>query len=119
MYDYDSNNILGEAMKSRTGDEIVRAFSIMHMKLKNTRQTPKMHRLDNEYTAILKKYMKDEKIIYQLVPPHIHRRNTAETATSTFKEHFIASLASVSIKIPIHLWCRLLPQAIMMLNLLR
>ena len=26
MYDYDSNNILGEAIKSRTGDELLRAF---------------------------------------------------------------------------------------------
>ena len=30
MYDYDSNNILGEALKSRTGDEILRAFTKRH-----------------------------------------------------------------------------------------
>ena len=27
MYDYDSNNTLGEAIKSRTGDEILRVFT--------------------------------------------------------------------------------------------
>ena len=30
MYDYDSNNILGEAIKSRTGDELSRVFKKMH-----------------------------------------------------------------------------------------
>ena len=34
MYDSDGSNILGEAMKSCTGDEIVRTFSIMHTKFK-------------------------------------------------------------------------------------
>ena len=51
--------------------------------------------------------------------PHIHRRNTAEKAISTFKDHLIAGLASVSPKMPMHLWCRLLPQALLTLNLLR
>ena len=30
IYDYDSNIILGEATKSRTGDEILRVFTKMH-----------------------------------------------------------------------------------------
>ena len=41
MYDYDSNNILGEAIKSRTGDELLRAFKIMHGKLKQCGLNPK------------------------------------------------------------------------------
>ena len=48
MYDYDSNIILGEAMKSRTGDEILRIFTKMHTELKEKGLKPKMHRLDNE-----------------------------------------------------------------------
>ena len=27
MYNYDSNNILGEALRSRTGDKLLRAFT--------------------------------------------------------------------------------------------
>ena len=111
MYDYDSNNILGEAIKSRTGDELVRAFTLVHEQLKISRLCPKIHRLDNECPVILKAYMKKENMEYQLVPPHIHRCNTAEKAIATFKDHFIAGLASVNPKIPIHLWCRILPQA--------
>ena len=48
MYDYDSNNILGEVIKSRTGDELLRAFKVMHGELKQCGSQPKMHRLDNE-----------------------------------------------------------------------
>ena len=44
---------------------------------------------------------------------------TAEKSISTFNDHFIAGLASVNPKISIHLWCRLLPQAFLTLNLLR
>ena len=63
--------------------------------------------------------MNDQQITYQLVPPHIHQRNTVEKVISTFKNHLIAGQASVSAKIPMQLWCRLLPQALPTLNLLR
>ena len=64
MYDYDSNNIIGETIKSRTGDELLRAFKIMHGKLKQCGLNPKIHRLDNECPANLQSYMKGEKIKY-------------------------------------------------------
>jgi hypothetical protein len=53
------------------------------------------------------------------VPPHCHRRNAAERAIRTFKEHFVAGLSSVDPAFPLHLWDRLLPQAEITLNLLR
>jgi hypothetical protein len=56
---------------------------------------------------------------YQLVPPHYHRRNAAERAIRTFKEHFGAGLASMDPDIPMHMWDRMLPHAEMSLNLLR
>jgi hypothetical protein len=55
---------------------------------------------------------------YQLVPPHCHRCSAAERAIRTFKEHFVAGLASVYPTFPLHLWDRLLPQAEIRLNLL-
>ena len=62
--------------------------------------------------------MKKETTSYQLVSLQIHRRNTAEKAISTFKNHFIAGLASINPKIRTHLWFRLLPQVILTLKLL-
>jgi hypothetical protein len=56
---------------------------------------------------------------YQLVPPHCHRRNATERAICTFKEYFVAGLASVDPDFPLHLWDRLLPQVEITFNLLR
>jgi hypothetical protein len=57
---------------------------------------------------------------YQLVPPHCHRRNSAERVIRTFKEQFMAGLASVDPDFPMHLWDRILYQAeIILFNLLR
>jgi hypothetical protein len=67
----------------------------------------------------LKNYFTVNDIAYQLVPPHCHRRNAAERAIRTFKEHFVAGLSSVDPSFPMHLWYRLLPQAGITLNLLR
>jgi hypothetical protein len=55
--------------------------------------------------------VKDNNIQYQLVPPHIHRRNAAERAIRTFKNHFIAGLLSTNPDFLLQLWDKLLPQA--------
>ena len=55
----------------------------------------------------------------QIVPPGVHRRNAAERAIRTFKNHFIAGLCSTNPNFPMKLWDRLIPQAEITLNLLR
>jgi hypothetical protein len=67
----------------------------------------------------LKNFFTTNDIVYQLVPPHCHRRNAVERSIRTFKEHFVAGLSSVDPSFPMHLWDRLLPQAEITLNLLR
>jgi hypothetical protein len=56
---------------------------------------------------------------YQLVLLHIHQRNAAERNIQTFKNHFVAGLCSTHPDLPLRLWDGLLPQAEIMLNLLR
>ena len=80
MYHYDSNGILVEPVKSRTGPEIYRAHKVLFSRLRKAGCKPKLHRLDNEASTDLKRYMVDENIDFQLVPPHIHQRNSAERA---------------------------------------
>jgi hypothetical protein len=63
--------------------------------------------------------MADHDITVQLVPPGIHRANAAERAIRTFKNHIIAGLCSTDPDFPIQLWDRIIPQAILSLNLLR
>ena len=75
--------------------------------------------MDNEVSEDLKKYFEDSDIQFQLVPPHMHRRNAAERAMRTVKNHFIASLLNMDPVFPFYLWECLLPQVIMTLNMLR
>jgi hypothetical protein len=80
---------------------------------------PQLQKLDNEAFKALKRSIRDKGIDYQLVPPHAHRRNAAERAIQTFKNHFIACLGTTDKNFSLHLWDRILPQAITTLNLLR
>jgi hypothetical protein len=63
-------------------------------------------------------YDRANDIKLQLVPPHIHRRNAAEHAIRTWKNHFIAGLCSTDTEFPQHLWDRLTDQAQTTLNIL-
>jgi len=119
LYDYDSNAILVAPMKTRTAGSIVAAYKTLHKRLCDAGLRPLLQRLDNECSAALKNFMREEDIDYQLAPPGIHRRNAAERAIRTFKNHFIAALCSVDKDFPLHLWDKLLPQAEITLNLLR
>ena len=51
--------------------------------IKPTRQV-----LDNEASAAYKLSIKESGMDYQLVPPDDHRRNLAEKAIQTWKDHF-------------------------------
>jgi hypothetical protein len=118
-YIYDCNYIKFVPMKSRSASEWVKPYDSIHQELTVKGFTPKLQTLDNEASAALKNFFTANSIAYQLVPPHCHRRNAAERAIRTFKEHFVAGLSSVDPSFPMHLWDRLLPQAEITLNLLR
>ena len=119
LYDYDSNAILAQPMPTRSAPSILKAYKILHAKLVAAGRRPRIQRIDNECSTMLQEYMTSENIAYQMVPPGMHRRNAAERAIRTFKNHFIAGLSSVDSNFPIHLWDKLLEQAILTLNLLR
>ena len=55
----------------------------------------------------------------QSFEPDNHRVNAAEHAIQTFKNHFISGLCSVDKGFPLQLWCYLLAQAEITLNLLQ
>jgi hypothetical protein len=80
---------------------------------------PKLMKRDNEASKLLKTYLHQQDITFQLVPPYVHRRNSAERAIRSFTDHLIAGLCSTDKSFPMYLWDRLLPQAVMTLNMLR
>ena len=119
LYDYDSNCILAEPLKSHTANAILGANKTLHTQLCNAGLCPQLQHLDNECSKPLKQFMTSQNIDFQLFPPGIHHRNASKCATHTFKNHFIAGLCSVDKHFPLHLWDRLVPQAIITLNLLQ
>ena len=118
-YDFDTNYIAVKPTKSRQGFEIRDTIISLIQKFKASGNPPRLHILDNEASHALKSTLLKSKIDYQLVPPHVHRRNAAERAIQTFKAHFITTLCIADPTFPANEWDRLLPQAELTLNLLR
>jgi hypothetical protein len=118
LYDYDSNAILAQPIKDRTAPELLRAFRVMEQELVALGLKPKLMKLDNEASKLLKMYLHQQNITFQLVPPYSHRRNSAARAIRSFKDHLISGLCSTDKSFPMHLLDRLLPQAVITLNML-
>ena len=66
--------------------------------------------LDNEISAAYKMAITNSGMSYKLVPPDDHRRNISKKAIQTWKDHFIVVMSGTDKKIPLRLWCQLLPQ---------
>jgi hypothetical protein len=80
---------------------------------------PKLMKLNNEASKLLKTYLHQQNITFQLVPPYSHRRNAAERAIRSFTDDLITGICSTDKSFPMHLWDILLPQAVITLNMLR
>jgi hypothetical protein len=85
VYEYDGNTILVEPMKNRASAELFRDFQVMEKKLTARGLQPKLMRLDNEASQLIKIYLHEHSINFQLVPPSSHRRNAAEREIRSFK----------------------------------
>jgi hypothetical protein len=56
----------------------LKAYSLIHALLTKRGLKPKLQKLDNEASLMLKTFLEVEEVECQLVPPHVHRRNKAE-----------------------------------------
>jgi hypothetical protein len=118
LYDYDTNSIHAEPMPSKSGAAILAAYKTVQNSHVCAGLHPKLQHLNNACPAVLKEFLHDEHITFQLVPPGINCTNAAEHTIRTFKNHFIAGLCSTDPDFLLHLWDRLLEQAILTLNLM-
>ena len=118
-YHTDANAIYGQALKNRESLSIVNAWEIINKKFENAAVTPETYVIDNEASLDLTQAMNAKNIKFQLVPPHNHRANQAERAIQTYKNHFVAILASVDPDFPLAQWDLLLQQTNITINLLR
>ena len=118
-YAYQPNAILVRPMKSRSAACMVEAYKSIYDYLSARGFKPKLNIMDNECSRAVKNYILSQNVALQLAEPDNHRANAAERAIQTFKNHFIAGLCTVDPTFPLQLWCYLLEQAEITLNLLR
>jgi hypothetical protein len=74
LYDYNSNYIHAEPMKTKSGPEILAAYKRAHHTLTMAGMRPKIQQLDNECFITLN--MRAEEVDFQLIPPGVHQPNT-------------------------------------------
>ena len=118
-YHYDSSIIHAEPLKTRSGLDLTTEYQKLQSLLTNRGLRPHLHILDNECPNILKNFMREVNKIVQLVLPHTHWRKSAEKAIRNFKEHLMSGFSSTHKDFPLHLYCRIIPHAIITLNLLQ
>ncbi len=119
FFDVDANYIDAEPIRNHHDNQMIPAYQALWRRTSRGRTCkPMVHILDNEASEAFKEEIR-KNCTLQLVPLDTHRRNLAERAIQTFKSHFIAILAGVDESFPMNLWDRLIPQAVLTLNLLR
>ena len=106
-------------MENRTDTEIVRAYDKLSDYLIDRIMRPKSQILDNEASQAMQREICTRHCDFQLVTPHMPRRNASERDIRTFKNNFVSGLCSARDKFPVHLWCRLIPQSTLTLKLLQ
>ena len=119
LYHVDSNTIWVEPTKNKMEGEMIlgRERALKRMRAEGVH--PKRQVLNNEALEAYKTAIKESGMTYQLVPPDEHRRNFAEKAIQTWKDHFVSVLSGTAENFPLHLWCQLIPQMEHQLNLLQ
>ena len=85
---------MAELIKNQQAATIKSAWKKLHSRLKLSGTKPKLYIMDNECSSDLQQALKEETCDFQLVPPHVHRRNAAERAISSFKDHLLSMLSS-------------------------
>jgi hypothetical protein len=64
LYDYDSNAILVQPIKDRTAPELLKAFQVMEQELVAHGLKPKLMKLDNDASKLLKTYLHQQNITF-------------------------------------------------------
>ena len=106
LYHVGTNSIWVEPTKDKTKGEMIRARENALRRMKACGIEPKRQVLDNEASSAYKQAIRESNMTYQLVPPGDHRRNVAEKAIQTWKDHFVAAISGTAESFSLHLWCQ-------------
>jgi hypothetical protein len=116
---HELNCILATPISGLDDKTIFEAFKKYFDELTAKGLKPKINIIDNQATKHIKQFLSENKCKLQLVEPHNHRVNAAERAIQTFKDAFIAALATTDVNFPLQLLDKLTLQGQNCLNLMR
>ena len=119
LYHYESNSILATLIAGLDDKSIFEAYKTRFRELEAKGFKPKLNVMDNQATKHIKQFLTENECKLQLVEPHNHRVNAAERAIQTFKDAFIAALATTDSDFPLQLWDKITPQLQDTLNMMR
>ena len=119
LYHYESNCILATPIKGVDDKTIFEAYKMYFEELTSKGFKPKLNLMDNQAIKYIKQYLSENECKLQLAEPHNHRVNAVERAIQTFKDAFIAALATTNVNFPLQLWDKLTPQVQTCLNLMQ
>ncbi len=119
LYHYKTNCILASPIAGLDNKSIFKAYKMRFSDLEVKGFKPKLNVMDNQVTKHIKQFLTKNECRLQLVEPHNHRVNAAERAIQTFKDAFIAALATTDSNFPLHLWNKLTSQVQDTLNMMR
>ena len=106
-------------MKSRCDECFGEAYKDMYEELEEKGFKHILNETAIKCSKAVQDYIISQNVDWLLVEPDNHRVNAAKRAIQTFKNHFISGLYSVDAGFPLQLWCYLLHQGEITLNLLR
>ena len=119
MYHNETNSILATPIDGMTDIIIFNAYKKNFEMLEKKGFKVKLNVMDNQATKYIKQFLTEQECKLQLVEPNNKRLNASERAIQTWKDAFIAALATTDADFPLQLWDRLAPQVQDCLNLMR
>ena len=129
FYVYDANYICSVPIKSRSKEELLRAYHKTYEWLSMQGFKPLLHKMDNETSHEVKKFIQAQQTRLQYTLPDKHCTimpstivvvlNPAERMIRTWKKHFLTGITGLLKSFPIANWCRLTKQCGATLNMLR
>jgi hypothetical protein len=94
MYYYEANAIFAIPIAGLDDVTIFEAYKKKFDELTVKGLRVKLNIMDNQATTHIKKFLTEEQCKLQLVEPHNHQMNAAAKAIQTWKDAFIATLAT-------------------------
>ncbi len=96
MYHYEANAIFAIPIAGLDDVTIFEAYKKKFNELTAKGLQVKLNIMDNQVTQYIKKFLTEEQCKLKLVKPHNHQMNAAKREIQTWKEAFIAALATTN-----------------------